>query len=154
LKKAVAELEAVANPPTNDDYETKYKGDWTLVCSTSTNADGIDLSKIPFLNAGPIKNIRDAINRCLVVKQCIRAREDSGAIDRVDHVLEYQPPDSLTEILDNLPDALSSLNINPLHVSEGKVTLVHKADVESVTPVLRTKLSLDSIVRKYLSLRA
>lgn len=149
LKKAVAELEAVANPPTNEDYETKFKGDWTLVCSTSTNAEGIDLSKIPFLNEGPIKNIRDAINRCLVVKQRIRVREDSGAIDRVDHVLEYQPPDSLTEILDNLPDALSSLNINPLHVTEGKVTLVHKADVESVTPVLRTKLSLESIICTY-----
>lgn len=148
LKKAVAALEAVADPPTASDFETKYKGDWTLVCSTSTNADGIDLSKIPFLNEGPIKDIRNAVNRCLVVKQRIRAMGDSGKIDRVDHVLEYQPPDSLKEILDNLPDALTSLNINPLQVSQGKVTLVHKAEVESVTPVLRTKLSLESIIRK------
>jgi hypothetical protein len=52
----------VANPPKNEDYETKYKGDWTLMCSTYTNADGINLSKIPFLKEGPIKNIHDAIN--------------------------------------------------------------------------------------------
>ena len=74
---------------------------------------------------------------------------ESGTVDRIDHVLEYQPPDTLKQLLDNLPDPLKSLNINPLHVTEGNVTLIHKATVESVEPVLRTSLSLESIVRKY-----
>ena len=148
LKKAVAELEAVAGPPTLYDFETRFQGDWTLVCSTATNANGIDLSKIPFVNQGPLKNIRDAINRCLVVEQRIRSMKNTTVIDRVDHVLEYKPPDTLREILDNLPDALASLNINPLGVSQENVTLVHKAEVESVNPVLRTKLSLESVIGK------
>jgi hypothetical protein len=146
LKKAVAELEAVAEPPTQSDFDSKFKGDWTLLCSTATNADGIDTSKIPFLNQGPLKSIRDYINRSLKVEQRIRSMTESGTIDRIDHVLEYQPPDTLKQLLDNLPDALTSLNINPLHISQGNVTLIHKAKVESVTPVLRTTLSLESIV--------
>lgn len=149
LKKAVAELEAVAEPPTQEDFDSKFKGDWTLLCSTATNADGIDTSKFTFLNQGPLKSIRDYINRSLKVEQRIRAMTESGTVDRIDHVLEYQPPDTLKQLLDNLPDALTSLNINPLHVTEGNVTLVHKAQVESVTPVLRTKINLESIVRKY-----
>ena len=149
LKKAVAELEAAADPPTQDDFDSKFKGDWMLLCSTATNADGIDTSKIPFFNEGPLKSIRDYINRSLKVEQRIRSMTDSGTVDRIDHVLEYQPPDTLKELLDNLPDALTSLNINPLHVIQGNVTLIHKAQVESVTPVLRTKITLESIVRKY-----
>lgn len=149
LKKAVAELEAAADPPTQQDFDSKFKGDWTLLCSTAVNADGFDTSKIPFLNQGPLKSIRDYINRSLKVEQRIRNMTESGTVDRIDHVLEYQPPDTLKQLLDNLPDALTSLNINPLHVSQGNVTLIHKAQVESVTPVLRTKITLESIVRKY-----
>ena len=149
LKTAVAQLEATADPPTQQDYDSKFKGDWTLLCSTATNADGFDTSKLPFLNQGPLKSIRDYINRSLQVQQRIRSMTESGTVDRIDHVLEYQPPDTLKQLLDNLPDPLKSLNINPLHVTEGNVTLIHKATVESVEPVLRTSLSLDSIVRKY-----
>lgn len=148
LKTAVAELEAVAEPPTQDDFDSLFKGDWTLLCSTATNADGFDTSKVPFLNQGPLKSIRDYINRSLKVEQRIRSMTDSGTVDRIDHVLEYQPPDTLKQLLDNLPDALTSLNINPLHITEGNVTLIHKATVDSVTPVLRTTISLESIVRK------
>lgn len=149
MKKAVAELEAVAEPPTQDDFDSKFKGDWTLLCSTATNADGFDTSKVPFFNEGPLKSIRDYINRSLKVEQRIRSMTDSGTVDRIDHVLEYQPPDTLKQLLDNLPDALTSLNINPLHISQGNVTLIHKATVDSVTPVLRTTISLESIVRTY-----
>jgi len=117
-----------------------------LLCSTATNADGVDTSKIPFLKQGPLKSIRDYINRSLKVEQRIRNMTDSGTVDRIDHVLEYQPPDTLKQLLDNLPDALTSLNINPLHISQGNVTLIHKARVDSVTPVLRTSISLESIV--------
>lgn len=148
LKKAVAQLEAVAEPPTQEDFDSKFKGDWTLLCSTATNADGFDTSKLPFLNQGPLKSIRDYINRSLKVEQRIRSMTDSGVVDRIDHVLEYQPPDTLKQLLDNLPNALESLNINPLHISQGNVTLIHKATVDSVTPVLRTTISLESIVCK------
>jgi hypothetical protein len=146
LKAAVAQLEASADPPTQKDFDSKFKGDWTLLCSTATNADGFDTSKVPFLNQGPLKSIRDYINRSLQVQQRIRSMTESGTVDRIDHVLEYQPPDTLKQLLDNLPDPLKTLNINPLHVTEGNVTLIHKAKVESVEPVLRTSLSLESIV--------
>ena len=53
LKTAVAQLEATADPPSQQDYDSKFKGDWTLLCSTATNADGFDTSKVPFLNQGP-----------------------------------------------------------------------------------------------------
>jgi hypothetical protein len=50
----------------------------------------------------------------------------------------------------NVPDALKSLNINPLKVSAGKVVLAHKAEIESVIPVIKTKLTLQSVVGKLL----
>lgn len=149
LQTAVAQLEATAAPPTQEDFDSKFIGDWTLLCSTATNADGFDTSKLPFLNQGPLKSIRDYINRSLQVEQRIRSMTESGVVDRIDHVLEYQPPNTLKDLLDNLPDPLKMLNINPLHVTEGDVTLIHKATVDSVVPVLRTTLSLESIVRKY-----
>jgi hypothetical protein len=48
----------------------------------------------------------------------------------------------------DIPDALRSINVNPLEVTKATVTLVHKATVESVTPVLKTKISLESLICK------
>ena len=39
--------------------------------------------------------------------------------------------------------------IPQLKVSETKVVLKHKAEVEGVVPVIKTKLSLEAVVRKY-----
>ena len=150
LKLAVERLEQVADPPSNTD---DLIGDWTLVCSTATasakgpleNIKGFDTSKLPFFNQGPFKDIRDLLNKSLSVRQVIRTAESDG-IDRIDHVLEYHPPDFLSDILSGIPDPLKTLNINPLQVSAGKVILVHKADVTSVIPVMKTKLSLQSVV--------
>lgn len=152
LRKAVDDLEAVSNPPSFDDESKKmFLGNWTLVCTTSSNtalpgqlANGIDTSKLPFFNQGPLKEIRNALNKCLVVQQVIMAR-NSDEVDRIDHVLEYMPPKNLQEILDNLP----SLDINPFDVTQGKVVLVHDADVVKTGPGFSTKLNLDSIIGKF-----
>ena len=155
LRKAVEKLEGVADPSTDVD---DLVGDWTLLCSTASASlengpldkiNGIDTSKIPFFNEGPIKEIRDTLNKSLKVQQVIKAEE--GSIDKVNHVLQYMPPDTLSAFVDNLPDALKSFNINPLQVSQSQVTLVHKAEVESTIPFIKTKLSLASIVGKHYS---
>lgn len=155
LESAVKDLELTATP-FGDNYQSDLLGAWTLLCTTATPAStatnspsvtsflgkGIDTSRLPFYNQG--KEFRNALNKQLLVKQVIRS-ENGFDIDRVDHVLEYQPPNSLQEFFKNLPKELSSLNINPLNVSQGKLTLIHKAVVESVTP-LKMKLTLQSVV--------
>jgi hypothetical protein len=145
LESAVAELEKISEPPSSDDYMEDFLGDWTLLCTTATDKEGLDTSKLPaFLNT--IRDsLTDNVNKYLTVQQRIRSENDDGVIDRVDHVLEYKPPAKLQEILDNLPEQLTSLNINPLHVSKSKLVLVHKADVVSESP-LKVKLGLKTIV--------
>jgi hypothetical protein len=82
-----------------------------------------------------------------MVQQLIKS-EKSGGIDRVDHVIQYMPPSELSEFVSNLPDFLQTFNINPLEVTNEKVVLVHKAEVESTIPFIKTKLSLESVVGK------
>lgn len=148
LKQAVEKLELMATPPTDCD---ELVGDWTLVCSTASASPSgplenlPDLPKLPFLNQGPLAAIRDLLNKSFQVQQSVKTNA-SGDIDRIDHVLEYNPPNTLAEFLDNIPDALKTLNINPLQVSKSKVVLVHKARVESVIPMIKTKLSLSQVV--------
>lgn len=147
LKQAVSELEAVASPPTQQDYEDFFTGDWTLLCTTATTESTplqATLPKLPFLQSGPLKDLKESLQNRVVVQQRIRSK------DRIDHVLQYTPPDKLQDLFSpgDIPEALASFNLNPLHVSEGKVTLIHKAEVQSVTPVLRTRLGLESIVCK------
>ncbi|KAI2490189.1 hypothetical protein MHU86_24380 [Fragilaria crotonensis] len=147
LTQAVAELEAVASPPTLDDFQNLYQGDWVLLCTTvATEMTGIDTSKIPFLNEGPLKQARQSFDRSIKVVQRIRSIHGSTTVDRVDHVIEYMPPSTLAEVLENLPDVLKSFNLNPLELTKSTVTLVHKAEVESIIPTLTTKLSLQSVV--------
>jgi hypothetical protein len=64
-------------------------------------------------------------------------------------VIEYTPLKTLENILpqDNaLFQSIRTWNVNPLDVSKSKITLIHKANVESLEPVFRTKLSLKSVV--------
>ena len=152
LRSAVEKLEAVTEPPS---ASAELIGNWTLLCSTASASlqkgpldkiNGIDTSKIPFFNEGPLKEIRDTLNKSLKVQQVIRSESTPGIIDRVDHVLQYVPPDTLSAFIENIPDALKNLNINPLQVSKSKVSLVHKAEVASISPVINTKLSLSSII--------
>jgi hypothetical protein len=153
LRDAVEKLEMVTETAPTD--PAGLVGDWKLLCSTATATiekggpvskfGGIDTSKIPFFNEGPLKMIRDTINKALTVEQLIKVGED-GSIDRIDHVIDYMPPDTLSAFLENIPDAVKNLNINPLQIKENKFILVHKAEVEQLEPVLKTKLSLQSVV--------
>jgi hypothetical protein len=151
LKQAVETLELLATPPTDVD---ELVGDWTLLCSTASASPSgplenlPDFPKLPFMNQGPLSMIRDLLNKSFQVQQIIKT-SGTGDIDRIDHVLEYNPPNTLAEFLNDIPDALKTLNINPLQVSKSKVILVHKAQVESVVPVIKTKLNLSSIVGTY-----
>jgi hypothetical protein len=153
LKEAVEKLEEIADPPTDTSLLT---GDWTLMCTTTTTKQGIsgiDTSKLPFFNEGPLKDIRDTINQSLTVEQIIKSGESSDGIDSIDHVVDYMPPNKLSSVFKNLPEnlpvAIKELDINPLKVSETKVVLKHKAEIESVIPLIKTKLILQSIVRKF-----
>ncbi|CAB9525873.1 expressed unknown protein [Seminavis robusta] len=149
LRDAVADLEAAAELPSfNDDVKETMLGDWTLVCTTTSNSalpspigSGVDTSKLPFFNISPIKDLRESLNKCLVVQQSILA-EDSQEINRVDHILEYKPPNNLQEVLEKLP----ALPINPLDVTKGKGVLVHEADVSNTGPGFSIRLKLASIV--------
>lgn len=150
LKAAVEVLENSADPPTD---ASEMIGEWTLLCSTASaeKVKGVDTSKLPFFNEGPVKEIRDTLNKSLMVQQVIKSEEStSDGVDRVDHVIQYMPPDTLSEFVSTLPDFLQSLNINPFQVTDQKVVLVHKAEVESVIPFIKTKLSLQSVVGKSL----
>jgi hypothetical protein len=146
LKSVVKELEKNSEPP----IETKGMiGDWTLLCSTASTEKfmGIDTNNLPFFNADIVKDIRNTLNKSLVVQQKIKGSSTTfGGISRVDHVIQYMPPNSLSEFRSALPDALQSLNINPLEVTNQQVVLVHKAEVESTIPFIKTKLALESIV--------
>ena len=153
LRRAVDDLEAVSERPAfDDDIKKALLGQWTLVCTTTSSSSlpspigsGIDTSKLPFFNQRPLKEIRDSLNKCLVVQQSILSKE-SDDIDRVDHILEYRPPKTLQDILDKLP----SLNINPLDITRGKVVLVHEADVSNKGPGFSIQLKLASVVGKFL----
>jgi hypothetical protein len=125
-------------------------GDWTLLCSSSSSAASekikIDTSKIPFLNQGPVKDIKNTLNDSVEVVQRIKFGEESNSIDKIDHIIEYKPPAQLSSFVNNLPDAIKDLDINPLKVSDTKVILKHRAEVEGVVPIIKTKLSLEAVV--------
>uniref|UniRef100_A0A7R9WLB2 Uncharacterized protein n=1 Tax=Pseudictyota dubia TaxID=2749911 RepID=A0A7R9WLB2_9STRA len=155
-------------------------GDWTLLCTAVTSRRGMDGSNdnrssknkkknggLPFkLPENPLakeqQRIREKVRRSVEVTQRIRTSssqdEEEGCNDiaRVDNVVEFSPPfQTLSDILggDN-GDAgglFKDVKINPLEVKKTKVALIHDASVESVSPVLRTKISLKSVVREFSS---
>ena len=155
LKDAVEDLESVSSGGGADEVPTvsKLLGNWTLLVSTSTNRDGVDTSKLeslPSYFSDPIKKIRsnilDVSNTYLVVQQKIRATNNDEIIDRVDIVLEFEPPEQLSDVVKQaIPEQLKNVNINPLAVSSSKVVLIHKANTISEDP-LKTKITLESIV--------
>jgi hypothetical protein len=149
LKAAVEELENKSEPPALDGSVDVFLGDWTLLCTTAVNRDGVDTSKLPFFGQDPLKKIRESIreatNKYLVVQQLVRSTKNDGVIDRIDNTIEFEPPEQLQELLDNLPESISQLNINPLHVSKSKLVLIHKATTESEVP-LKNKIALQSVV--------
>ena len=148
LQQAVSALENLSEPPS---LTADFLGEWELVCTTVTSKEGIDTSKFPAAFLEPLQQIRDSItktaNKYVKVEQIIKRPTDGSLeIDRVDHVIEYMPPKELQDLLDNLPDQLKAVNINPLSVSTSKLVLIHKANIESTQNPLKIVLSLKSVV--------
>ena len=167
LKKLVAELEAVCDDPTEKSQKLMM-GDWKLLCTTTSpsqdlfNDDidtsgkkkkkffGLPLPPPPEALVETFSPIKDKIRESVEVIQRIRKVDDYESVEgdvlnRVDNVIEFTP-----FTLDNIFKSIdtSNININPLEVSKSKVALVHSAKVQSVSPVLRTKLVLKSVVCK------
>ena len=160
LTQAVEDLESRSEPPGAnawDDSKRNLVGDWTLLCTTTTNTPAVDRSQIPAFLAGPLQDLRSRVTRLantyLKVQQRIRTDPNSGDVTRVDHVIEYAPPRSVKDLLrssnvdgPSIPDAIAGLNLNPLDISKSKLVLVHKAAVSTTSSTLVTKLTLQSVV--------
>lgn len=147
FRKAVEKLESVAEPSTD---LLSLVGDWTLLCSSSTSGTTekfkIDTNKIPFFNEGPVRDIKNTLNDSVQVLQRIKFGEASNSIDSIDHVIDYKPPSQLSSFLKNIPDAIKDLDINPLKVSDTKIVLKHKAEIEGILPIMKIKLNLQAVV--------
>jgi hypothetical protein len=147
LQSAVSALENTSWPPDPQTSREQLLGDWTLICTTSTSgSSGVDTSLFPNPLQQIRKSITDATNKFVTVQQRIRAMNTIDTIDRIDHVLEYQPPAQLSDLLGaSVPSPLAALNINPLEVSKSSLCLIHKAEIASERPLI-TRLALSSIV--------
>ncbi|GKY90877.1 hypothetical protein MPSEU_000060500 [Mayamaea pseudoterrestris] len=136
-------------------------GDWTLLCTTivakNDNALIDSATKIPDFLAEPINKVKSRLsnlsNKYFKVQQRIRTNEMSNHVTRVDHVIEYVPPQSLKELVQgtSVPDVIAKLNLNPLQVSKSKLVLIHKAsqvpsDGSSNSNNISIQLSLQSVV--------
>lgn len=119
-------------------------GEWELLCTTSISNDGLSIPDI--FNQGPFKDIRESITKTTNKYWKVEQHINYG-IDRIDHIVTYNPPSELKDMIDNLPEQLTSLNINPLQVSTSKLSLVHKASViDDNDKLLKIQLSLSKIV--------
>ena len=143
-------------------------GDWTLIATANLPPRGrgrkVDESveTTTKIKETLLDSLREAIKRSIGVIQRIRSVGESGIIDRVDNVIEFVPLETLDGILpEYFPFGSSSSSsslapkldklldfVNPLKLKKAKVVLVHKAEVESSMPVLRTKLAWTSSIRE------
>lgn len=136
LQKAVAELEALCNLPTVED-KNRMLGEWTLL--STTNVNPLPPFPLTFLPRNPVQDeLRKVVYSNVEVVQKIRndMLSDDDQINRVDNVIQFTTP----------KDGKLSQLPNPLALTSAKVTLCHNANVESVSPLLRTKISLKSVI--------
>lgn len=138
LQKAVAELEAICGPPDLSKKDAMV-GEWTLL--STTNINPLPPLPLSFLPRNPIQDeLRKVVYSNVDVMQKIRndisTNDSNDDINRVDNVIQFTTP---TE------GSLAALP-NPLSLSRAKITLCHNAKIESVTPLLRTKISLKSVI--------
>jgi hypothetical protein len=163
--KAAARLEAITPSMTPREKELLV-GDWVLLATSRTlkRTSNVEVpkefKKFPF-NKLKTPKLNDKIRNSITVLQRIKRAEggteaeddeeditsSSSDINRIDHVIQYTPLTLSDFIPENSPLAsIRNWNVNPLNVSQSKVTLIHDAQVESIEPALRTKISLKSIV--------
>ena len=172
FQEAIAELEAASSSPTSQEKDLML-GDWKLIATVNApssdirsrmeekrNSSSGDKKKSWFglpkaksdNTSSSLNPIQKSIQKSFQVTQRIRSvgeEEEEGEIDRVDNVIEYTPLDTLEDLLPKespLSNILGSINVNPLQVKKSKVVLIHKAEVESVSPILRTKIAWTSSV--------
>jgi len=146
LQKAVSELEAICGLP-SENCRKLMIGDWELICTmnkpritSSSSEQRTNFFSIPeWLKSN---SLQDKLKTSFEVTQRIRCIKDENVIDRVDNVIAFTPF-SVSDLVD-IPS--SPFNLNPLEVSQSKVTLAHKSEVLSINPVLRTKLALQSVI--------
>lgn len=125
LEDAVKELEETSDTVSIDPQT--MLGDWTLVISTATGGPtNPSFESLPSFLKDFRSQLIEQSNQNIKVTQRIRSIKSTDEIDRVDHVLEFSPPD--------LP--------NPLEITQTKVILVHQAELKGVT----TKLALTSLI--------
>ena len=166
---AASKLEAIT-PVMSQREKELLVGDWILV-ATARNLKRMDTgnNSVPKVPTEVKKltlqmktpKLNDAIRNSITVLQRIKAespaqQEDQEAmlpsvavndINRIDHVISYTPLTLADIVPENSPlSAIRNWNVNPLDVSESKLTLVHDANVESIEPALRTKLGLKSVI--------
>lgn len=154
LSKAIAELEAAVPATLTKAEQDMSVGDWELICTARKPTRGLPSEptklSLPFNLPKPPNPtaLQDTVRKSVSVVQRIRvSEEDEDVIDRVDNVIEYTPLNIKDVIPEDSPlKAIRGWNVNPLEVSKSKVTLIHKAEVESLTPVYRTKIGLKSVV--------
>lgn len=147
---AASALEAIT-PTMTERQKELLIGDWVLLAtSRSLKATNVkvpkEMKRLPFNLKTP--KLSDPIRNSVTVLQRIRSEgEETNEIDRIDHVIQYTPLTLMDLIPENSPlSVIRGWNVNPLEVSGSKVTLLHNAEIESVEPVLRTKLNLKSVV--------
>lgn len=139
-------------------------GDWTLIATANvpsrlfageTTVGVYDTDETR--TTKELNPIQKAIQRTINVTQRIRSTDDDESsktgmiINRVDNVIELTPLTTLDGILPTDSPLTSSLNkvldiVNPFKVQKAKIVLIHKATVESIQPVLRTKIAYTSTV--------
>ncbi len=173
FQQAIADLEAVSSPSSRE--KELLLGDWKLIATSNVPSSDIrrritekqnnkssekkkSWFSMPKARSGlssdnsssSLNPLQKSIQKSFQVTQRIRNdTAEDGEINRVDNVIEYTPLDTLEDILPKespLSNILGSINVNPLQVKKGKVVLIHKAEVESVSPILRTKIAWTSSV--------
>jgi len=152
LEKYVSQLEVLAPSSFTDVDRLACIGDWELVCtsrgptlSSSDDGDKLRSPGFPFSFPEP-PSIADSVRKSVSIVQRIVTEKDSTTIDRVDNVIEYTPLTLQQLIPEESPlNFIRNLNVNPLEVSRTKLALVHNAEVESLAPAFRTKISLRSV---------
>jgi len=110
-------------------------------------------------NNSKLSPLQQSIQNSIQVTQRIRNDGTTGGtgisgeynINRVDNVIEITPLNTLESVLlpnesSPLQNLLGNININPLQVKKSKIVLVHRASIESVQPILRTKIALSSTI--------